>query len=100
MKAKSRGLCFRMGLENFEKKKKTSDFEEKIVISLLIAIALFGILLLDNINSTGFAVALSPEANFSLGLGVWIVLLILVGIWGYFVLRKYIKSRIFKKKIF
>ena len=85
-----------MGLEKLDKKKSVLSFEEKILAGLFIVIPLFLIILFDNLKSTGFAVALSPQANFSIGLCLWIVVIILVGAWGYLRMRKFMRARRFK----
>ncbi len=86
MSRRSRGLCFNI----------MTNFEQKIISGIAIVLALFLLIFVDNFKSTGFAVVMSPEANFSLGLILWIVLLVLVGAWGYFVLRRYF-ARIARK---
>ena len=65
------------------------DFNEKINVSLIVIASLFLVVLTDNLRSTGFAVVMSPQSNFTLGLGLWIVLNLLVGAWGYLKLRRY-----------
>jgi hypothetical protein len=74
-----------------ERSKKGSNFEEKIVTGIAIVLPLFLLILFDNLKSTGFAVVLSPETNFGIGLILWIILVVLVGAWGYIKLRRYFK---------
>jgi len=74
-----------------------SGLEQTVVAAFFIVMPLFLIILVDNLKSTGFAVALSPASNFTLGLGLWIVLVILVGAWGYLVLRKYLRKMRFRR---
>jgi nitrate reductase gamma subunit len=81
-----------MGFEDLKKKKNYLSLEEKITASLIMVFLLFLIIFLDNLKSTGFAVVLSPQANFSLGFGLWIVLIVLVGAWGYFKLRGFMRK--------
>ena len=78
-------------LSSYGRNSTSPLLEQRVTASLITALALSFVLLINNLKSTGFAIALSPQNNFSLVL--WVIFIILAGVLGYIKLRKFIRKK-------